>query len=127
MSTLYDTLGVSKNASADEIKKAYRKLARQYHPDTTQGDKAAEEKFKQVQTAYDVLSDDEKRKAYDRFGSQNGRPSAGPNVDFGSFDLGDLGDIFGGLFGGGGGRGRGRAARQPVRGSDVEAHVHLSF
>jgi len=127
MSTLYDTLGVSKNASADEIKKAYRKLARKHHPDANPGDSSAEEKFKEVQQAYDVLSDAEKRKAYDRFGSQNGRPGAGPNVDFGSFDLGDLGDIFGGLFGGGGGRGRGRAARQPVRGGDVEAQVHLSF
>src|SRR5438067_5555780 len=127
MSSLYDTLGVSKNASADEIKKAYRKLARKHHPDANPGDASAEEKFKEVQHAYDVLSDAEKRKAYDRFGSQNGRPGAGPNVDFGSFDLGDLGDIFGGLFGGGGGRGRGRAARQPMRGSDVEAQVHLSF
>jgi molecular chaperone DnaJ len=126
MSTLYDTLGVSKNASADEIKKAYRKLARQHHPDANPGDASAEEKFKEVQQAYDVLSDAEKRKAYDRFGSQNGRPGAGPNVDFGSFDIGDLGDIFGGLFGGRGGA-RGRAARQPIRGNDVEAHVHLSF
>jgi molecular chaperone DnaJ len=126
--SLYDTLGVKKGASADEIKKAYRKLARQYHPDTNQGDKSAEERFKQVQTAYDVLSDPEKRKAYDRFGSTNGRgPTAGPggvNVDFG--DLGDLGDILGGIFGnvrGGGRRGR----PQPVRGADVETEVRLSF
>ena len=76
--SLYDTLGVQKGASADEIKKAYRKLARQYHPDTNQGDKAAEERFKQVQTAYDVLSDAEKRKAYDRFGSTNGRGAPAP-------------------------------------------------
>jgi molecular chaperone DnaJ len=129
--SLYDTLGVKKGASADEIKKAYRKLARQYHPDTNQGDKAAEEHFKQVQTAYDVLSDDEKRKAYDRFGSTNGRGAAGPggaNVDFG--DLGDLGDILGGIFGNvagatRGGRGRGRT--QAVRGADVETEVRLSF
>jgi molecular chaperone DnaJ len=82
-----------------------------------------------VQTAYDVLSDPEKRKQYDRFGSQNGRPgpAGGPNVDFGNFDLGDLGDIFGGIFGGGGGRTRTRASRQPMRGHDVEAQVHLSF
>ena len=129
--TLYDTLGVQKGASADEIKKAYRKLARQYHPDTNQGDKAAEERFKQVQTAYDVLSDPEKRKAYDRFGSANGRGAPGPggvNVDFG--DLGDLGDILGGIFGnlGGAGRGaRGRVRTQPVRGADVETEVRLSF
>src|SRR6478736_4690345 len=98
--SFYDTLGVKKGASADEIKKAYRKLARQFHPDTNQGDKGAEERFKQVQTAYDVLSDAEKRKAYDRFGSTNGRGAPGPgpggvNVDLGEFDLGD---IFGGRF-----------------------------
>jgi molecular chaperone DnaJ len=128
--SLYDTLGVKKGASADEIKKAYRKLARQHHPDANQGDKAAEERFKQVQTAYDVLSDPEKRKAYDRFGSTNGRGApgpGGPNVDFGDFDWsGDLGDIFGGLFGnvrGGGRRGR----PQPLRGADVETEVRLSF
>ncbi len=129
--SLYDTLGVTKGASADEIKKAYRKLARQYHPDTNQGDKSAEERFKQVQTAYDVLSDPEKRKAYDRFGSTNGRGAPGPggvNVDFGDFDWsGDLGDILGGIFGnvrGGGGR---RARPQAVRGADVETEVRLSF
>src|SRR6476661_9765342 len=76
--SLYDTLGVKKGASADEIKKAYRKLAREHHPDRNPGDAVAEEKFKEVQHAYDVLSDDEKRKAYDRFGAQNGRPGAGP-------------------------------------------------
>ena len=129
--SLYDTLGVKKGASADEIKKAYRKLARKYHPDTNQGDKSAEERFKQVQTAYDVLSDEEKRKAYDRFGSTNGRGAPGPggvNVDFGDFDWsGDLGDILGGIFGnvrGGGGR---RARPQAVRGADVETEVRLSF
>ena len=104
--TLYDTLGVSKSASQDEIKKAYRKLARQYHPDKNPGDKDAEERFKEVQHAYDVLSDDEKRKTYDRFGSTNGRVAPGPggsnvNFDFSGFDVGDLGDLFGGIFGGG--------------------------
>jgi molecular chaperone DnaJ len=127
---LYETLGVSKSASQDEIKKAYRKLARQHHPDANPGDTAAEERFKEVQGAYDVLSDPEKRKQYDRFGSANGRgpgPGAGGfNFDgFDISDLGDLGDIFGGLFGGRGGR----AQQQPrgQRGNDLEVDVRLSF
>ena len=127
--TLYDTLGVAKGASQDEIKKAYRKLARQYHPDKNPGDQEAEDRFKEVQGAYDVLSDEEKRKQYDRFGATNGRPGPGGqniNVDFSGFDVGDLGDLFGGIFGGGT-RGGTRAQRQPVRGDDVIAEVHLSF
>src|SRR6187455_1267144 len=125
---LYGTLGVAKGASQDEIKKAYRKLARQYHPDANPGDASAEERFKEVQGAYDVLSDPEKRKQYDRFGTQNGRGGfGGPGgVNFENFDLGDLGDlgdIFGGLFGG-----RGRAQQQRGRrGSDLEVEVRLSF
>jgi molecular chaperone DnaJ len=132
--SLYDTLGVKKGASADEIKKAYRKLARQYHPDKNPGDKAAEERFKEIQTAYDVLSDDEKRKAYDRFGSTNGRGPGGPgganvNFDFGGFDMGDIGDLLGGIFGnrGGGAAGTARGRRPPVKGADIEAQVQLSF
>jgi molecular chaperone DnaJ len=124
---LYGTLGVSKSASQDEIKKAYRKLARQYHPDANPGDDSAEERFKEVQGAYDVLSDPDKRKQYDRFGSQNGRGPGPGGVNFEGFDLGDLGDlgdIFGGLFGA-----RGRAQQQPrgQRGADVETEVRLSF
>ena len=131
MSSLYDTLGVKKAASQDEIKKAYRKLARQHHPDANPGDNAAEERFKEVQTAYDVLSDDKKRREYDRFGSTNGRgprpgPGGGPNVDFSNFaNVGDLGDIFGGIFGNPGGRARGRP--QAMRGHDLETEVRLSF
>jgi molecular chaperone DnaJ len=128
--SLYDTLGVSKSASQDEIKKAYRKLAREYHPDKNPGDKEAEERFKNVQHAYDVLSDDDKRKQYDRFGAQNGRaaPGAGNvNFDFSGFDVGDLGDLLGGIFGGGMRGGGTRARRQPVRGADVEVQVQLSF
>jgi molecular chaperone DnaJ len=128
-SSLYETLGVAKNASQDEIKKSYRKLAREFHPDKNAGDKDAEERFKEVQTAYDVLSDDEKRKQYDRYGATNGRPAPGGqnvNFDFSGFDVGDLGDLFGGIFGGGT-RGGTRAQRQPVRGDDVVAEVHLSF
>jgi molecular chaperone DnaJ len=129
--TLYETLGVPKNASDDEIKKAYRKLARKHHPDANDGDKKSEERFKEVQHAYDVLSDAEKRKQYDSFGSSNGRFGPAPgatNVDFGSFDIGDLSDLFGGLFGGAAGRGgRGGGRVQPQRGDDIEAQVHLSF
>src|SRR4051812_1889755 len=124
---LYETLGVAKGAGQDEIKKAYRKLARKYHPDNNPGDASAEERFKEVQTAYDVLSDADKRKQYDRFGAQNGRPGAGGpqnvNFDFGDFDLGD---IFGGLFGGRAQQ-QARGRRQAGRGGDVEAQVHLAF
>src|SRR5438309_2201608 len=131
MATLYDTLGVKKGASADEIKKAYRKLAATYHPDKNPGDAAAEEKFKEVQNAYDTLSDGEKRKQYDTFGSANGRRTTGFDPrDFGGGnftinDLGDLGDLFGGIFN----RGQGARARrpQPERGADIEIAVSLSF
>jgi molecular chaperone DnaJ len=129
--SLYESLGVAKNASQDEIKKAYRKLARQYHPDKNPGDKEAEDRFKEIQGAYDVLSDPEKRKQYDTFGSANGRgggPGPGGWTFTEGFDLGDLsdlGDIFGGLFGGGGGRGRSEPRSQ--RGNDVEVQVNLSF
>jgi molecular chaperone DnaJ len=129
MASLYDTLGVSKNASADEIKKAYRKLAGQYHPDRNPGDASAEEKFKEVQHAYDVLADPEKRKQYDAFGATDGRRGFDPRAggydftfsDFG--DLGDLGDLFGGLFGGATRTQR----RQPQRGADIEVPVNVSF
>jgi molecular chaperone DnaJ len=129
MSTLYDSLGVKQDASQDELKKAYRKLVRQYHPDKNPGDDAAEAKFKEVQSAYDVLSDPEKRKQYDRYGSRNGRPGhgAGPGVDLGDFDVGDLGDLFGGIFGGGRGRAGQRQRQRGQRGSDVETSVNLSF
>src|SRR5215467_8809612 len=95
----YETLGVPRKASADDIRKAYRKLARKYHPDLNPGDKAAEERFKNVQEAYDILSDSKKRQMYDQYGfySPNGYPGAGPggggggrpqpNVDFGGFDF----------------------------------------
>jgi molecular chaperone DnaJ len=124
MKNLYEVLGVPKNAPADEIKKAYRKLAREYHPDKNPGDAQAEERFKEVQAAYDVLSDAEKRKQYDTFGANGARAGAGPQGFNFDFDLGDLGDIFGGLFGGGG---RTQARDRGTRGADVEATVNLSF
>jgi molecular chaperone DnaJ len=132
MATLYDTLGVNKGASAEEIKKAYRKLAAKYHPDRNPGDATAEEKFKEVQHAYDVLSDADTRKQYDTFGSTDGRRGFDPR-DFnfrtggGNFrieDLGDLGDLFGGLFGRTGARPR---RPEPERGADIEVAVNVSF
>jgi molecular chaperone DnaJ len=124
----YEVLGVAKNASDDEIKKAYRKLARQHHPDRNPGDTAAEEQFKEVQSAYDLLSDPEKRKAYDTFGAGGPRGFPGGastgGVRFEEFSFGDLGDLLGGMFGG---AGRGQGPRRPVRGDDLEAHVRISF
>jgi molecular chaperone DnaJ len=129
---LYATLGVGRNASAEEIKKAYRKLARRYHPDRNPGDKQAEERFKEVQNAYDVLSNPDKRKQYDTFGTFDGRAGVGQapggfTFQGGAFDLGDLGSLFGDLLGGAPGRGRGRRAERGVRGGDLEVELNLSF
>jgi molecular chaperone DnaJ len=132
MRDLYEVLGVSKGASQDEIKKAYRKLARQYHPDRNPGDKEAEERFKEVQGAYDVLSDQKKRKEYDQLGSRIFSGAGGPRG--GNFqwsgnigDLGDLSDLFGDIFGGARSSSpRGRAQRGE-KGRDVEVQVNLSF
>lgn len=125
----YEVLGVPKTASDGDVKKAYRKLARENHPDANQGDAAAEERFKEIQGAYDMLSDPEKRKQYDTFGSAGSRGGAGGGPGPGGFtydnvDLSDLLGQFGGIFGRGGGR-RGRP--QPERGADLESRVRLSF
>jgi DnaJ-class molecular chaperone len=148
MKDYYKVLGVARGASADELKKAYRRLAKQYHPDVNKGDKNAEERFKEISEAYNVLSDPEQRKKYDLF-SQYGpagmggggggfegfrwQPGAGPgNVDFGNVDLGDL---FSELFEMGGirrgpsrqGRGRGEGGEAPVNGQDTYADIEVSF
>ena len=123
----YEVLGVPKTAPDDEIKKAYRKLAREYHPDRNPGDTDAEERFKDVQSAYDTLRDPEKRRAYDSFGTagRGGFPGGGAGgVRFEEFDLGDLGDLLGGMFGGGARR---QGAREPIRGDDLETRVRISF
>ena len=128
----YEVLGVEKSASADEIKKAYRKSAMKYHPDRNPGDKAAEEKFKELGEAYEVLSDDDKRARYDQFGFAGVDPNYGGGQGgfgggFGGFgDFGDLGDIFGSFFGGGGG-GRRSTQNAPRRGENVGVRLDLTF
>ncbi len=150
----YETLGVGRSADADEIRKSYRKLARKYHPDVNPGDKSAEDRFKSVQEAYDVLSDDEKRKTYDQYGfyspniPPNGGGGAGAGPGFGGFDFaeymrqqqqagasagaeeqegfgGSFRDIFGSFFGGQ--RGARQAAPQPERGTDLEYGLNVDF
>ena len=126
----YRVLGVSDTASAKDIKSAYRKLSRQYHPDANAGDAAAEERFKEISAAYDVVGDPERRKEYDevrRLGpAAAGFPGGGGAGGFTFTEGGDLGDLLGGLFGRGGRRGGGRGGG-PHRGQDLEAELHLSF
>lgn len=123
----YDALGVKKGAKDDEIKKAYRALARKLHPDRNPDDPTAEEKFKDVQAAYDILSDADKRATYDRFGSTGGSGFPGGQGRWENVDLGDLSDIlgnFGSIFGRAGPR---RSRPRPERGADLEARVQISF
>ena len=137
----YEVLGIGKNATDAEIKSAYRKLAKKYHPDLNPGNKEAEEKFKEVNEANDVLSDPQKRQRYDQFGfagvdpnyaAANGGGTGGFGGGFGGVDLGDIfGDIFGGGFGGGfsgfGGGSSTRTANAPRKGHDIQASVILTF
>lgn len=128
----YDVLGVDKSADATAIKKAYRKLAMKYHPDKNPGDKEAEEKFKEINEAYEVLSDETKRRNYDQFGHEgvNGQGFGGAGgfggQGFGGFD--DIfGDIFGDMFGGGFSGGSRQRRRGPERGADIKQRVNISF
>ena len=137
----YELLGVSKSVAADELKKAYRKMAMKYHPDRNKGDKVAEEKFKEISEAYEVLSDAKKRQAYDQYGHDGLKSQFGP----GGFDFGrdfthgaDLQDILSNLFGGGGGMfdgfmggGGGRRRQQrpdgPQHGADLRFDIEVDF
>ena len=123
----YEVLGVSKTASDDEIKKAFRTLAKKYHPDMHPGDKECEEKFKEAQEAYAVLSDAEKRKQYDQFGHAafDGTGGGAGGFDFSGMDMGDIfGDIFGDFFGGGRSRGQ---SNGPMKGQNIRTSVRITF
>ena len=134
----YEILGVSKSSSADEIKKAYRKVAMQFHPDRNPGDKAAEEKFKEAAEAYEILSDTDKKAKYDRHGHQAFGPGTGGGGGYGGggMDMNDIfsqfgdvfgDDMFGGFFGGGQSRSRGGAKARGQRGSNLRIKLKMNF
>ena len=125
----YEALGISKGASADEIKKAYRQMAKKYHPDMNPDNKEAEQKFKEVNEAYEVLSDPDKKAKYDQYGHAAFDQSAGfGGGGFGGFDGFDMGDIFSSFFGGGFGGSRSQSrANMPIDGDDIGVRVILSF
>lgn len=124
----YEVLGVEKGASDDEIKKAYRRMAKKYHPDLNKGDAAAEQMFKDVNEAYSVLSDPQKKARYDQYGHAGVDPNygAGGGGFSGNMDFGDIGDIFSSFFGGGFGGG-GSRRNAPIQGEDREVRVNISF
>ena len=137
---LYEVLGLSKGASEEEIKKAYRKLVKKYHPDLNPGDKEAEAAMKEVNAAYEILSDAEKKAKYDQFGWAGIDPTYGAGQGgyggfggMGGIDMDDLGDLFGSMFGGFGGfggmggRSSSRNSNRPQKGRDIEAEIELSF
>ncbi|MEN6313083.1 MAG: molecular chaperone DnaJ [Clostridiaceae bacterium] len=125
----YEVLGVDKNASDADIKKAYRKLAKQYHPDMNPDDKTAEAKFKEVNEAYEILSDSQKRSRYDQFGHAGVDPNGfgGAGAGFGDFDFGGIGDIFETFFGGSGFGRSSRSRSGPQKGADLKHSVEVTF
>lgn len=128
----YEVLGLQKGASEDELKQAFRKLSRKYHPDFNPGDKEAEEKFKEINEAYEVLSDPDKKSRYDQFGHAGVDPSYGGGGFGGGFsggfgDMGDISDIFSSFFGSGFGGGSRSNPNAPRRGQDIQKNVTISF
>lgn len=125
----YEVLEIGREASDTDIKKAYRKLAKQYHPDVNPGDKTAEAKFKEVSEAYEVLSDNQKKSRYDQFGHAGVDPNGfgGAGAGFGDFDFGGIGDIFESFFGGGGFGRSSRSRSGPQKGADLKYSLEITF
>ena len=123
----YEILKVDRNASSDDIKRAYRKLAKKYHPDVNPGDKTAEARFKEANEAYEILSDQDKRAKYDQFGHAGVDPNGFGGGGFGDFDFGGFGDIFETFFGGGTGFGASGRRNGPQKGRDIQTSVEVAF